>query len=160
MINKINKFFEFEPFESKMKKSAGVIIVLKNEKVLICHPSNNDKWFGSYSFPKGGIDEGETIKQAALRELFEETSVKLDESKISKEPLVLDYMNYKKKDVVYKKIYLFTMYINDISEIGLDSEVIPSDKLPFGEIDWAGFISKEEAKLRLFHRSVPVIDKI
>ena len=160
MINKINKFFEFEPFESKMKKSAGVIIVLKNEKVLICHPSNNDKWFGSYSFPKGGIDEGETIKQAALRELFEETSVKLDESKISKEPLVLDYMNYKKKDVVYKKIYLFTMYINDISEIGLDSEVIPNHKLPFGEIDWAGFISKEEAKLRLFHRSVPVIDKI
>jgi len=160
MINKINKFFEFEPFESKMKKSAGVIIVLKNEKVLICHPSNNDKWFGSYSFPKGGIDEGETIKQAALRELFEETSVKLDESKISKEPLVLDYMNYKKKDVVYKKIYLFTMYINDISEIGLDSEVIPNHKLPFGEIDWAGFISKEEAKLRLFHRSVPIIDKI
>lgn len=160
MINKINKFFEFEPFESKMKKSAGVIIVLKNEKVLICHPSNNDKWFGSYSFPKGGIDEGETIKQAALRELFEETSVKLDESKISKEPLVLDYMNYKKKDVVYKKIYLFTMYINDISEIGLDSEIIPSDKLPFGEIDWAGFISKEEAKLRLFHRSVPILDKI
>lgn len=160
MINKINKFFEFEPFESKMKKSAGVIIVLKNEKVLICHPSNNDKWFGSYSFPKGGIDEGETIKQAALRELFEETSVKLDESKISKEPLVLDYMNYKKKDVVYKKIYLFIMYINDISEIGLDSEVIPNHKLPFGEIDWAGFISKEEAKLRLFHRSVPIIDKI
>lgn len=160
MINKINKFFEFEPFESKMKKSAGVIIVLKNEKVLICHPSNNDKWFGSYSFPKGGIDEGETIKQAALRELFEETSVKLDESKISKEPLVLDYMNYKKKDVVYKKIYLFTMYINDISEIGLDSEVIPNHKLPFGEIDWAGFISKEEAKLRLFHRSVPMLDKI
>jgi len=160
MINKINKFFEFEPFESKMKKSSGVIIVLKNEKVLICHPSNNDKWFGSYSFPKGGIDEGETIKQAALRELFEETSVKLDESKISKEPLVLDYMNYKKKDVVYKKIYLFIMYINDISEIGLDSEVIPNHKLPFGEIDWAGFISKEEAKLRLFHRSVPIIDKI
>ena len=160
MINKINKFFEFEPFESKMKKSAGVIIVLKNEKILICHPSNNDKWFGSYSFPKGGIDEGENIKQAALRELFEETSVKLTDDMISGEPLVLDYMNYKKKGVVYKRIYLFTLYINDISEIGLDSEVIPSDKLPLGEIDWAGFITKEEAKLRLFHRSVPMLDKI
>ena len=159
MINKINKFFEFDPFESKMKKSAGVIIILKNEKILLCHPSNA-KWFGSYSFPKGGIDEGETIKQAALRELFEETSVKLDESKVSKEPLVLDYMNYKKKDVVYKRIYLFTMYINDISEIGLDSEVIPKDKLPLGEIDWAGFVTKEEAKLRLFHKSIPMLDKI
>jgi len=160
MINRINKFFEFESFESKMKKSAGVIIILNNEKVLICHPSNSDKWFGSYSFPKGGIDEGETIKQAALRELFEETSVKINDSMLSGEPLVLDYMNYKNKGVVYKRIYLFTLYITDISEIGLDSEVIPSDKLPFGEIDWAGFISKEEAKLRLFHRSVPMLDKI
>ena len=159
MINKINKFFEFEPFESKMKKSAGVVIVLNNEKILICHPSNA-KWFGSYSFPKGGIDKGETIKQAALRELFEETSVKVDESKISKEPIVLDYMNYKKKDVVYKRIYLFTMYINNISEIGLDSEIIPKEKLQLEEIDWAGFLTKEDAKLRLFHRSVPILDKI
>ena len=142
-----------------MKKSAGVIIILNNEKILLCHPSNS-KWFGSYSFPKGGIDEGETIKQAALRELFEETSVKLEESKISKEPLVLDYMNYKKKGVVYKRIYLFTLHISDISEIGLKSEVISGDKLPFGEIDWAGFISKEEAKIRLFHRSVPMLDRI
>ncbi len=160
MINKINKFFEFEPFESKMKKSAGVIIVLNNEKILLCHPANNDKWFGSYSFPKGGIDEGETIKQAALRELFEETSVRLTEDMISKEPLVLDYMNYKKKNVVYKRIYFFTLYIDDISEIGLESEVISKDNLPLDEIDWAGFVTKEEAKTRLFHRSVPMIDKI
>ena len=160
MINKINKFFEFEPFESKMKKSAGVIIVLNKEKILLCHPANNDKWFGSYSFPKGGIDEGETIKQAALRELFEETSVKLTDGMLSDEPLVLDYMNYKKKGVVYKRIYLFTLYISDISEIGLDSEVIPKENLPLDEIDWAGFVTKEEAKLRLFHRSVPMLDKI
>ena len=72
MINRINKFFEFKPFE--MKKSAGVIIILKNEKVLLCHPTRS-KWFGTYSFPKGGIDEGETIKQAALRELFEDFSI-------------------------------------------------------------------------------------
>lgn len=30
-----------------------------------------------------------------------------------------DYMNYKKKGVVYKRIYLFTLYISDISEICL-----------------------------------------
>ncbi len=159
MINKINKFFEFDPFESKMKKSAGVAIVLRNEKILLCHPSNA-KWFGSYSFPKGGIDEGETIKEAALRELFEETSVKVDESRLSKEPLVVDYMNYKKKDVVYKRIYLYTLYINDISEIGLDSEVIPKERLQLEEIDWAGFITKEEAKTRIFHKSISVLDKL
>ena len=79
---------------------------------------------------------------------------------LSGEPLVLDYMNYKKKGIVYKRIYLYTLYISDISEIGLDSEVIPTERLPLGEIDWAGFIDKEEAKLRLFHRSVPMLDKI
>ncbi|WP_440233663.1 NUDIX hydrolase, partial [Escherichia coli] len=88
----INKFFEFQDFESKMKISAGVIIILNNDKILLCHPSNA-KWFGSYSFPKGGVDEGETIKQAALRELFEETSVRITEDMISDEPISLDYMN-------------------------------------------------------------------
>jgi len=159
MINKIEKFFEFDPFESKMEKSAGVIIILKNESILLCHPTGA-KLFGSYSFPKGGIDDGETIKQAALRELLEETSVKLTENMISDEPIVLDYMNYKKKDKIYKRIYLFTLYINDISEIGLESEVIPKNKLPLDEIDWAGFVTKEEAKVRLFHRSIPILDKI
>lgn len=155
----INKFFEFQDFESKMKISAGVIIILNNDKILLCHPSNA-KWFGSYSFPKGGVDEGETIKQAALRELFEETSVRITEDMISDEPISLDYMNYKKKGVVYKRIYLYTLYISDISEIGLESEVISRSKLPLDEIDWAGFVTKEESKLRLFHRSVPILDRI
>ena len=155
----INKFFEFQDFESKMKISACVIIILNNDKILLCHPSNA-KWFGSYSFPKGGVDEGETIKQAALRELFEETSVRITEDMISDEPISLDYMNYKKKGVIYKRIYLYTLYISDISEIGLESEVISRSKLPLDEIDWAGFVTKEESKLRLFHRSVPILDRI
>ncbi len=159
MIGRIKNYFEFNPFENKMKKSAGVIIILNKDKVLLCHPSNA-KWIGTYSFPKGGIDEGETIKQAALRELFEETSVKLDESVISNDPIVLDYENYKKKGIVYKKIYLYTLYINDISEIGLESEVIPKEKLQLEEIDWAGFVTMEEAKVRLFHKSVPVLNNL
>jgi 8-oxo-dGTP pyrophosphatase MutT (NUDIX family) len=146
-----------------MKESAGVIIVLnkKNEekKILICHPSNA-KWYNSYSFPKGGIDEGETIKQAAIRELFEETSVKINSDLLNEDPIILDYYSFKNKDEIFKRIYLYVYYINDISEIGLKDEVIPKENLQLEEVDWAGFLTITESKLRLFYKSTSILNKI
>lgn len=157
MINRINKFFEFDPFDKMMKKSAGVVIILKGEKVLLCHPSNS-RWFGTYSFPKGGIEEGETTLDAALRELKEETSVIVNKNQISnlKDPIVVYYEN--KKGVKYKSITLYTVHINELSEIGLESEIIPKEKLQIEEIDWAGFIDKQEAELRIFYKTRSVLE--
>lgn len=146
-----------------MKESAGVVIVLnkKNEekKILICHPSNA-KWYNSYSFPKGGIDEGETIKQAAIRELFEETSVKINSESLIEDPIILDYYSFKNKNEIFKRIYLYIHYISDISEIGLQDEVIPKEKLQIEEIDWAGFLTITESRLRLFYKSTSILNKI
>lgn len=159
MINRINKFFEFEPFESKMKKSAGVIIILNKDKVLLCHPSNS-RWFGTYSFPKGGLEEGESTLDAAIRELREETSVIVNKNQISnlENPIVVTYEN--KKGTKYKTITLYTVHINNLSEINLESEIIPKERLQIEEIDWAGFIDKDEAKLRIFHKTASVLETI
>jgi len=156
-MDKINNFFEFNL--PVVKKSAGVIIILKGEKILLCHPTNA-LWFGTYSFPKGGIDEGETTLDAALRELREETSVIVSKNQISNldNPIVVSYEN--KKGTKYKNVTLYTVYINDLSEINLDSEIIPKERLQIEEIDWAGFIDREEAKLRIFHKTASVLETI
>ena len=77
----LKKWFDFDPFDSKMKKSAGIVIILGKKKILLCH-STNSKWFGTYSVPKGGVNRGESEIDGAIRELREETSIKVEKSQI------------------------------------------------------------------------------
>jgi ADP-ribose pyrophosphatase YjhB (NUDIX family) len=52
----------------------GVICINSKNEVLLVKGKKYQVW----SFPKGHINKGETGLQCALRELYEETSVKLD----------------------------------------------------------------------------------
>jgi putative (di)nucleoside polyphosphate hydrolase len=52
------------------RESAGGIIVNLEGKIALVEQHGN-----SWSFPKGGIEEGETLLAAAKREIFEETGV-------------------------------------------------------------------------------------
>ncbi len=142
-----------------MKKSAGVIIVLNNNKILLAHPTNS-KWLNSFSFPKGGIEKGEKKVDAALRELKEETSivVTIDQIDNVDDPIVVDYMD--KKGEVYKRLYLYLVHIDKLSDIGLTDFIIPEENLQAEELDWAGFLTKEEASDRIFYRCKHLLDII
>ena len=61
--------------KKKWISSGGVVFPSMDdtEHVYIIRPSNN---YGPWSFPKGRVDEGETMKQAAIREVWEETGLK------------------------------------------------------------------------------------
>lgn len=50
-------------------------IVIKDEKVLLVSSRYHGEEF--YLFPGGGVEFGETIEEAAIRETFEETGVKV-----------------------------------------------------------------------------------
>jgi len=50
-------------------------IVIKDEKVLLVSSKYKDEEF--YLFPGGGMEFGETIEEAVVRETFEETGVKV-----------------------------------------------------------------------------------
>lgn len=50
-------------------------IILDGDQVILMHRIHKDKKY--YTFPGGGLEPGETVKQAALREAGEETSLEV-----------------------------------------------------------------------------------
>jgi len=130
-----------------VRATAG-LVVIQNNKVLLVHPTNAP-WYGTYSIPKGGLDKKEDPLEAAIRETWEETGIKIKRKHIStKDAGYIDYTN--KKGKVYKRVYYFLAYpkkeiTNDMFE--------PQMK----EVDWCGFLSREEAKKRIFGRFKPLL---
>jgi 8-oxo-dGTP diphosphatase len=60
-----------EDVETNEKVAAGGIVIDGEGRILLVHRPHYDDW----SFPKGGVDNGETIEQAALREVKEEAGL-------------------------------------------------------------------------------------
>lgn len=59
-----------------MKIIAGCVIE-KNGKILMVKEAKK-KCYGQWNFPAGHVDEFETIKEAAIREAYEETGCKVN----------------------------------------------------------------------------------
>ena len=60
-----------------LRRAAGGVVIDADGLVLVREPANH---FDNYvwTFPKGGVDEGETDEQGALREVLEETGIQAE----------------------------------------------------------------------------------
>ena len=131
-----------------MRISAGVAIYYNN-KILLAHPTKT-KIFGTWTIPKGGIEEGETKLQAAIRETKEEVGIKINPNRIVNKPILIDYIN--KKGKLFKKVYIFSYHVKSLKELKLDNEVILSKNLQKSEVDLALFFDMKSAKDYIFWR--------
>lgn len=69
---------------------AGIVLVNQAGKIFV--GSRLDMPSEAWQMPQGGIDDGESPRQAALRELYEETGVTADKAEIIAE--TADWMPY------------------------------------------------------------------
>lgn len=125
-----------------MKIAAGFVIIQDN-KILLEHPTGS-KWWGTYSIPKGEVEAEETFLEAATREFQEELGIKIDIEYTNEDPD--GYIDYTDEDgEIYKRLYYFVVEPGEYLEID-------KNKLQKEEIDYAGFLTKEEAEKRIFWR--------
>lgn len=82
----------------KLRKKAGLIIINKDNKVLIGHPTNHSQTV--WSLPKGLVEEGESLYDAAVRETYEETNVDFRDMDLKYTELSEQFYNNKKKSLV------------------------------------------------------------
>jgi ADP-ribose pyrophosphatase YjhB (NUDIX family) len=136
--------------KNKIQLSSGLAIIQQGS-ILLGHPKGQ-KWYGTYSIPKGQVEEGEDLLEAAIRETREEVGLTIDpEDVLFGDPNFIDYKD--EKGNVYKKVYYFIVNPKD----PIKQSAINPDK---SEIDWAGFILKDAADARIFWRLKPILDHI
>ncbi len=140
----------------KTKTSAGLAIIYDN-KILLAHTTNRG-WFGSYGIPKGGIEEGESNLDAAIRETQEEVGIKVPRKLIdtTEHTFTLTTRKYKYTKIVY----YYIVKIDDLSQIGLKDLRISKKQLQVEEVDWAGFIDYKEAMKRVMKSQQVVINNL
>lgn len=127
-------------------QSAGLVIICNN-KILLVHPTSA-KWHGTYSIPKGHMDDGERPIDAAIRETSEEVGITISKSQVSDDDGMIEYTD--KKGRVYKRVIYFVVYLEEEPEI-------KKKNLQKDEVDHAKFFKKPDAKDVIFHRFYPLL---
>lgn len=140
-----------------MRISCGFIIKFNN-MVLLCHPTKafDNK---SFSFPKGGTEKKDaSFIDTAIRECVEEVGIHVNRKLISKN-FVVDYTKTNSTKVV-KQVHLFLAEITDLKQIGLNQLEVPLEQLQLEEVDWAGFLTKEQSIQKIFWRFKHILEEI
>jgi len=132
----------------KIIESAGLLIIQDN-KMLLAHPSKAP-WYGTYTIPKGKVEEGESYVDTAIRETKEEIGIVINKNDVDKDSM--DIINYAdEKGRIYKKVIYFLVHPKD--KINIDNT-----KLDKREVDWAGFLGRYDALDRIFWRFEELIN--
>ncbi len=122
--SEVNRFF---------RKVRGIVV--KGDKVLLLALTKSARKF---SLPGGGIDEGENLKEAVKREVFEETGARVQPVKLISKSFYTVPMTYEGKSFFSRRVEFF--YIckfikyEHVEHLGLEGEF--DDKVRVVELDY------------------------
>lgn len=91
----------------------AVAILIKDGKVLLIHRTHDGKEF--WVFPGGGKEENETVEEAVVREVEEETSIKCKIVKL--------FYTHIYSDLGHKQFYYLCEYISGVPKLGEYNEL-------------------------------------
>ncbi len=107
--------------------SAGGIVFFKNNILML------RKFNGDWVLPKGRVEKDETIKDAAIREVYEESKAKVNVIKyLGKIYYEFNRTSYKEKIKVNKEVYWYLMMARNMNCTAQKNEGFKEAKfLPF-----------------------------
>jgi len=121
-----------EEEETVKEVSAGIITVKKvsGDRIYLLLQHENG---GHWSFPKGHLEEGETAREAAVRELFEETGLAVGEFVDGfRREINYNYLLSEGKKVAKSVVY-FLAFVSRALEVNLSPEHLEFIWLPYRE---------------------------
>jgi ADP-ribose pyrophosphatase YjhB (NUDIX family) len=138
-----------------MEVTAGIFII-KDDKILVCH-STNSPWI-YWGVPKGLTEPGEEEKEAALREVYEESSLRLDPKRV----FYLGLTKYKSRPKQMAAFYhiLYPEENIDVSKLRCTSMVVKEDGTSFPEVDKFKWITLPEAYKVLYKPQIDFLPQI
>jgi ADP-ribose pyrophosphatase YjhB (NUDIX family) len=133
-----------------MQVSAGLALVAHG-KLLLCHPTSA-RWFATYSIPKGLVEPDESLAHAAIRETKEEVGITVYLEALHPGGEI----KYDTKGRLTKVVHWFCADITVLDP----PDVLPKEWLQQNEVDWAGFLGREEAARRILPRFAPLLELV
>lgn len=149
---------KYKKFKKTNTRITSGIVFIYNNKILLLHPSN-EKWNKSFSYPKGHVDIGETIKNAAIRETSEEIGVKIKENLLDNNNLYR-IVNNDKDSIKIDYYYIIKLDEKLFKKLFRSDPIVKNSKLQKKELDWAGFMKKEPSINKIKPRLKRVLDHL
>ncbi len=129
--------------------SSGGVVIFGNAILLL------RKYNGDWVLPKGRVEEGEELQDAALREVFEESGIR-GEIITYIDKVHYKYNSLKEDEIVFKTVHWYLMTTNNMHCVPQKREGFIDAK--FVHMDKAKSIVRYEDEKKIIYRVLDIID--
>lgn len=126
------------------KTSRAIILHPNNEKILLGKRNANDRAFpNAWCLPGGKVDEGEDVMMGIIREVFEETGIKIINIEFFSQDIEMG------ENMIWENYY----YIARLNE-EVEMNIIDEDAESFQELEWMSEDQVLKIELAFGHKDV------